>query len=189
MGTDDELWGIRSDAARLDRHAAVAAALFEVAGIWSAGSIGASAKVLLAVHSRHLGWQAQLWSSLRPVLWDEEPTAHTGDPGADDVAAPLVVSLMELRAESSRLEALYRCVLPALADSYVDHRSLLMPPSGRHLERWIEIAVRDLRADIAEGADLAEAAARDTPAIHAEEASIETVRSLVRGMTSHPAVP
>jgi hypothetical protein len=130
--TPDAPSTLEASALRIGRYRWIEMRLFEALGGWVAGVPELDAKALLATHSRHHGWHAELWHDLLPVL----PTTDGGQPGAgtpiedwappasDEQLAAFAAALTEPRAPGLTLEKLvgvYRVALPHTIVTYTRH--------------------------------------------------------------------
>ena len=130
--TPDAPSTLEASALRIGRYRWIEMRLFEALGGWVAGLPEFDAKALLATHSRHHGWHAELWHDLLPVL----PTTDGGHPGAgtpiedwapppsDEHLAAFAAALTEPRAPGLTLEKLvgvYRVALPHTIVTYTRH--------------------------------------------------------------------
>ena len=130
--TPDAPSTLEASALRIGRYRWIEMRLFEALGGWVTGVPELDAKALLATHSRHHGWHAELWHDLLPVL----PTTDGGQPGAgtpiedwappasDEQLAAFAAALTEPRAPGLTLEKLvgvYRVALPHTIVTYTRH--------------------------------------------------------------------
>lgn len=130
--TPDAPSTLEASALRIGRYRWIEMRLFEALGGWVTGVPELDAKALLATHSRHHGWHAELWHDLLPVL----PTTDAGQPGAgtpiedwappasDEQLAAFAAALTEPRAPGLTLERLvgvYRVALPHTIVTYTRH--------------------------------------------------------------------
>jgi hypothetical protein len=130
--TPDAPSTLEASALRIGRYRWIEMRLFEALGGWVTGVPELDAKALLATHSRHHGWHAELWHDLLPVL----PTTDGGHRGAgtpiedwapppsDEQLAAFAAALTEPRAPGLTLEKLvgvYRVALPHTIVTYTRH--------------------------------------------------------------------
>lgn len=127
--------GIEALARRCDRYRWWEQQLFAVLGEASRTDTQPARRAVLASHSQHHGWHAELWAARRPTVF--EPADLAGALG--DVIAALDVA------------GAYAVVLPALADAYRDHRAHTDPRLDAPTARCLDLVLADVEADLAEG--------------------------------------
>jgi hypothetical protein len=130
--TPDAPSTLEASALRIGRYRWIEMRLFEALGGWVAGVPELDAKALLATHSRHHGWHAELWHDLLPAL----PTTDGAQPGAgspiedwapppsDEPLAAFAAALIEPQAPGLTVEKLvgvYRVALPHTIATYTRH--------------------------------------------------------------------
>jgi hypothetical protein len=155
--TPDAPFALEASALRIGRYRWVEMRLFEALGGWVTGVPELDAKALLATHSRHHGWHAELWHDLLPEL-PVLPTTDGGHPGAgisiDDWAPPpsdeqlaaFAAALTEPRAPGLTVEKLvgvYRVALPQTIAAYTRHLRAASPVADEPTIRALRLVLSD----------------------------------------------
>src|ERR687897_443212 len=133
--TPDAPSTLEAIALRIGRYRWIEMRLFEALGGWVTDVPELDAKALLATHSRHHGWHAELWHDLLPEL-PVLPTTDGGHPGAgswiDDWAPPpsdeqlaaFAAALTEPQAPGLTVEMLVQSLVvePGMLDRAAAHQ-------------------------------------------------------------------
>jgi hypothetical protein len=122
--------------------------LFEVLGGWVRTTADPDTKLLLARHSAHHAWHAELLAKCLPDTRDHDPAALTAPAGAE--WATLVDELRALDTDPARVVAVYEVVQPALIRSYEGFLAGASPVRDAAGIRWVGIVLTDERADLVE---------------------------------------
>jgi hypothetical protein len=164
-------------ARRVGRHAWVEMRLFEILGRWSGTVNQPRAQALLASHSHHHAWHAELWNGLLPAV------PHLAVPelvAPDEADAVLIARLDALDQDGTtrdgttqndtedadangsddadaRLRAVYREALPHLVRTYSGHLDLTTPVTDGPTIRVLRLVLADLDRDRAAGDALIDA--------------------------------
>ncbi len=155
--TPDAPSTLEASALRMGRYRWIEVCLFEALGGWVAGVPELDAKALLATHSRHHGWHAELWHDLLPALpgtdggssgagtptvdWASPP----GGPGDEQLAA-FAAALTEPRAPELTVEKLvgvYRVALPHTIAAYTRHLRAASPVTDGPTIRTLRLVLSD----------------------------------------------
>ena len=142
---------IDGTAALLGQACWVEAACFGVLGAWVPHVPEPAAKLLVARHSRHHGWHAELLAEALPATQAHDPAALVAP--VDD-RWPSVIEAVRGPATSTtgeRLAGLYQALLPWLLTSYDRAVDALSPWSDGPVARRLRLVTDDERADLAEG--------------------------------------
>ena len=172
--------GIDATAARVSDACWRERAAFATLGGWVPTVREPTAKLLVARHSRHHGWHAELLAEVRPIT-----RAHDGvaDPVPLDgrwVGAMEVIGGKPEQATVERLTGVYQVLLPRLLADYDRLLDATSPWSDGPVARRLRLIVDDERDALGEGlavleellAGDADRAARRRAAV---EASLPTV--------------
>jgi hypothetical protein len=138
--------GIVEWAERLESARALEMQLATTLGAWVPRITPAAAKLLLARHSRHFAWHAELWDGLVPVLHDRPE----GSAVVDEQLRPAEVALQAVTEPS----AVYDDVLPVVVATYRAWSGEATPIAERPIMRVLDLVLRDLDFDAQEGHDL-----------------------------------
>ncbi len=157
--------------------------LFALEGRWAGEVDDPAAAVHLATHSRHHGWHRTLWVDALPDSPALDATSHIGPPtpGWEAAVACLAEPLVDEEADSvdgaaeaggalsdaHRLAALYRGLVPRLADLLAMFAAELDGPGDGEMARIVGLATHDVTADLRGGHALLAAALDDLEAIRA----------------------
>lgn len=116
--------------------------LFEVMGSWVREMADPPTKAMLAAHSRHHGWRAEVLAGIVPI-----------GIGLDAPAAvhPAVEELAAIDGDAARVHALYDVALPAVLDSYRAWLGEARPAADGAVARWVRLVVADAAFDLADG--------------------------------------
>lgn len=145
---------------RIGHHAWVEMRLFETLGHWSGAIADPRARALLATHSQHHAWHAELWYALLPAL-PHLPAADLVAPA--DGHSELVASLAALDGtgeeaaeperglDDARLAAVYEVALPQVRASYEQHLAQTTPVTDGPTIRALRLALTDLADDTRAG--------------------------------------
>ena len=117
---------------------------FETLGAWVPSVPEPEAKLLVARHSRHHGWHAELLGEVLPTTRDHDPArlVAPADPAWPDVLAEVGAATTTL----DRLVGVYQAVVPALVTAY---DTLLERASGWSdgpVARQVRLVVDDERS-------------------------------------------
>jgi len=127
------------------------AAAFTLLGGWTPSVPEPAPKLLVARHSRHHGWHAELLAEVLPSTRAHRP-ADLVAPGDD--RWPAVVEAVRAPAAGATVERLagwYQALLPFLLAGYDRTLERLSPWSDGAVARRLRLVVEDERADLAEG--------------------------------------
>jgi len=138
--------GIVEWAERLESARALELQLAATLGAWVPRIAPAGAKLLLARHSRHFAWHAELWDGLVPVLHDRPE----GSAVIDDSLVPAEAAL----AAVTEPKAVYEDVLPIAVAAYRTWSGEATPIAERPIMRVLDLVLNDLDFDAQEGHDL-----------------------------------
>jgi hypothetical protein len=127
---------------------------FETLGAWVPSVSEPEPKLVLARHSRHHGWHAELLAEVLPATRAHDPArlVAPADPGWPDVLAVVA----EATATLDRLVGAYQALLPALVSRYDEVLDRTSRWSDGPVSRRIRLVVDDERSDLAEGLSLLE---------------------------------
>src|SRR5439155_21185813 len=106
----------------------------------------ASAKLLLARHSRHFAWHAELWDGLVPVLHDRPEGSAVLDEQLRAAEAGL--------AATTEPTGVYDDVVPLMVAAYRGWSGEATPIAERPIMRVLDLVLNDLDFDAQEGHDL-----------------------------------
>jgi len=136
---------LEASARRIGHHVWIEQSLFEELGGWVTSTPEPAAKALLAEHSLHHAWHAQLWDGLLPAV------PHL--PAADLVVSPTGDAAFPAApaggATAERLGWLCGEALPTLLDRYADHLARTTPLTDGPTIRVLGLVTTDVRADLA----------------------------------------
>jgi hypothetical protein len=138
--------GIVEWAARIESARAIEMEIAGVLGAWVQRVEPAAAKLLLARHSRHFAWHAELWDGLVPVL-------HDRPEGSAVVADALRAAEAALHA-TTEPKAVYDDVLPPVVAAYRMWSGEATPVAERPIMRVLDLVLHDIDFDAQEGHDL-----------------------------------
>jgi hypothetical protein len=141
---------IDATAALLGRACWVEAACFGVLGAWVPRVPEAAAKLLLARHSRHHGWHAELLAEALPATRAHHPRTLVA-PGDGWPAAIEAVRGPDDGSTSERMAGLYQALLPRLVTGYDRTLEWLSPWCDGPAARRLRLVADDERAALAEG--------------------------------------
>ena len=113
-----------------------------------------AAKLLLARHSAHHGWHAELLGDCLPSTKDHDPEVATAAPSAEVAAA-----LETIAAETGTLERLvaaYQVLGPERIAAYDRHLDAANPASDAAIRRSLSIVLHDEVDHVTEGLTLIE---------------------------------
>ncbi len=118
--------------------------LFEVLGEWVTAVTEPGVKALLATHSRHHGWHAEIWGERLRDL----PGADADDllvPANDSLVRALddVAGSEKTDETIERLAGVYGAVLPRLTGAYAELRAAATPASDGPFLRWLDVVLAD----------------------------------------------
>lgn len=152
--TPDAPSTLEASARRIGRYRWIEMRLFETLGGWVSGVPELDAKALLAAHSRHHGWHAELWHDLLPVppAIEGEP-ADTGasaeewtPPSDDERLAAFAAALAEPQAPEltvDKLVGVYRVALPHTIAAYTRHLRAASPVTDGPTIRTLRLVLSD----------------------------------------------
>ncbi len=159
---------IEESGRRIGHHAWLAGQLFEIVGRWATSVPEARVRNVLAGHSHHQAWHAELWHGLLPAV-PHLPAAELVVPC--DVDAEIVAALRRLdpptdpeapparplpggaaeeavvTATVDRLTTLYRVALPHVAAACVEHLERTTVVTDGPAVRVLRLVMADLEAD------------------------------------------
>jgi hypothetical protein len=115
-------------------------------GGWVPRVAPAGAKLLLARHSRHFAWHAELWDGLVPVLHDHAEASAITDERLLEASTALTAV--------TEPQALYEDVLPLVVATYRRWSGEATPIAERPIMRALDLVLHDLDFDAQEGHDL-----------------------------------
>jgi len=115
-------------------------------GGWVPRVAPAGAKLLLARHSRHFAWHAELWDGLVPVLHDR--------PEGSAVCVEALQAAQTALKQVSEPRGVYDYVLPLVVATYRAWSGEATPIAERPLMRVLDLVLHDLDFDAQEGHDL-----------------------------------
>jgi hypothetical protein len=183
-------------ARRIGHHLWLEMRLFELLGGWVATIPELAVKPVLAAHSRHHGWHAELWHGHLPRLAGRDPgelvvPRHEGlvdalgalDPdgvpadGTSDGAGPGGAG--EAPATVPRLVGVYRVVLPRLIAAYRDDLANASPVADAPVMRSLRFMLADDLDDWQEGEALVHELVRSPDQAQRAAAHQAHVESLV----------
>jgi hypothetical protein len=129
----------------------VEAACFRLLGAWVPDVPEPAAKLLLARHSRHHGWHAELLAEALPATRAHDPARLVAP--ADDRWPPAIDAARGPAASTTpeRLAGVYQALLPWLLSGYDRTLDWLSPWSDGPTSRRLRLVTEDERADLAEG--------------------------------------
>lgn len=124
---------------------------FELLGRWVRLVPEPDVKVMLARHSRHHGWHAELLVDVLPSTRDHDPTGLVA-PGEDGWVGALAVARGDDATPTvERLAGVYQSLLPRMVAGYDEALDRTSPWSDGPAARILRLVVDDERADLAEG--------------------------------------
>lgn len=146
---------IEESGRRIGHHAWLAGQLFEIVGRWATSVPEARARDVLAGHSHHQAWHAELWHGLLPAV-PHLPAAELVVPR--DADAEIVAALRRLdppdapdgdgaAATTDRLATLYRVALPHVTASCAEHLARTTVVTDGPAMRVLRLVMADLDAD------------------------------------------
>jgi hypothetical protein len=138
--------GIVEWAERIESARALELQLASVVGSWVPRVSPAAAKLLLARHSRHFAWHAELWDGLVPVLHDRPE----GSAVVDESLTSAEVALHAI----TEPKGVYDDVLPLVVAAYRRWSGEATPIAERPIMRVLDLVLHDLDFDAQEGHDL-----------------------------------
>jgi hypothetical protein len=138
--------GIVEWAERIESARAIELQLAGVLGAWVPRVAPAGAKLLLARHSRHFAWHAELWDGLVPVLHDRPEGSAVIDSSLTGAEAALTAV--------TEPKAVYEDVLPPIVAAYRTWSSESTPIAERPIMRVLDLVLHDIDFDAQEGHDL-----------------------------------
>jgi hypothetical protein len=152
--TSDAPSALDASALRIGRYRWIEMRLFEALGGWVTGVPELDAKALLATHSRHHGWHAELWRDLLPVLPATDggragagtPVDEWAPPPSDEQLATFAAALTEPQALELTVEKLvgvYRVVLPHTIAAYTRHLRAASPVTDGPTIRALRLVLSD----------------------------------------------
>ena len=144
-GTETQV-GIVEWAERIESARALELQLASVVGAWVPRTTPAGAKLLLARHSRHFAWHAELWDGLVPVLHDRPEGSAVVDESLRTAEAALVAV--------TEPKGVYDDVLPLVVAAYRGWSGEATPIAERPVMRVLDLVLHDLDFDAQEGHDL-----------------------------------
>jgi hypothetical protein len=147
-------------AARLGAFRWLEARRFEILGGWVPSVSEPDAKLLLARHSVHHGWHAELLAGCLPSTKDHDPDRSTV-PARPGVAA-LVDELAGLTGTLDRLVAAYQVLGPEQLATYDRFLDATNPATDAAARRVVRIVVQDQVDQVTEGLALVETFAART---------------------------
>jgi hypothetical protein len=156
---------LEQSAWRVGRHAWVEMRLFEILGRWSGTVAQPRARALLASHSHHHAWHAELWNGLLPAV----PHLAVAELVAPDEADAALIAGLDALDEvgtddaDPRLRAVYREALPHLVRTYSGHLDLTTPVTDGPTIRVLRLVLADLDRDRTAGDELIDALGPRTP--------------------------
>jgi len=127
---------------------------FETLGAWVPSVPEPEAKLLVARHSRHHGWHAELLHEVLPTTRDHDPArlVAPGDPAWPDVLAEVAAATTTV----DRLVGVYQALVPALVTAYDALLERASAWSDGPVARRVRLVADDERSDLAEGLVLLE---------------------------------
>ena len=143
--------GIDATAALVGEACWLEGACFAVLGAWVPSVPEPAAKLLVARHSRHHGWHAELLDEVRPATRAHDrsaPPAPTDDRWVEAIA---VLRGQPGTTTVERLTGVYQALVPRLLAGYDRALDAASHWSDGPLTRRLHLIVDDERADLAEG--------------------------------------
>jgi hypothetical protein len=122
---------------------------FEILGAWVPTVAEPAVKLLLARHSAHHGWHAELLGDCLPSTKDHDPEVATAAPSAE-VAAVLDTIAVET-GTLERLVAVHQVLGPERIAAYDRHLDAANPASDAALRRVLRIVLNDEVDHVTEG--------------------------------------
>jgi hypothetical protein len=122
---------------------------FEILGAWVPSVAEPEVKLLLARHSVHHGWHAELLAGCLPATKDHDPDRSTAPPSSG--VGDLLGELAGASGTLERLVAVYQVLGPeqlAVYDRFLDAAN---PASDAALRRVVRIVVQDQVDHVTEG--------------------------------------
>jgi len=178
--------GMASDlvttARRIGHERWLAVRLFETLGRWVATTHDAGAKRMLATHSAHLAWHADLWRDRIPAIPEVTAADVTVAPSAE--MATFVDALDAPAGTIERLAGVYRVALPAIAASHAAWRRSVDDTTDGPTGRVLDLVLRDVLDDWRAGEALTRAlvtTADDVRRGTAHQARLEEMLVSARG--------
>jgi hypothetical protein len=154
---------------------------FEILGSWTGAVPEPAVKAVLATHSRHHGWHAELWHDLLPVIGETGVDSFIAPPNpalvafVDALAAP---EALDLTIE--KLVGAYRVLVPHSAITYRDHLDRTSPVSDGPTIRALRLVLSDQHHHWQEGEALLQAQLRsDADVERAASHQVQLERLLV----------
>jgi hypothetical protein len=138
--------GIVEWAERIESARALELQLAGMLGAWVPRIAPAAGKLLLARHSRHFAWHAELWDGIVPVLHDRPEGSAVVDESLAGAEAAL--------AAVTEPKAIYDDVLPLVVAAYRRWSDESTPIAERPIMRVLDLVLHDLDFDAQEGHDL-----------------------------------
>lgn len=124
--------------------------MFEVAGGWVTTTEDPAARVLLASHSLHHGWHADVLHDRMPELRDLDVATLTVPPSPEWTAAFEHLATAVTGTEE-RLVAWFGGVVPAVVSAYEDLLEELDEVAAPSVRRWVRHILLDEHDDLAAG--------------------------------------
>ena len=146
------LWDL---ARRLGALRWVERAMFEVAGGRGASIDDPAARVLLASHSMHHGWHADILRDRLPELRDLDVETLTEAPSTEWATAFEHLASESLTTDEL-LAAWFGGVVPAVVAAYEDLAASVDEVAAPSVRRWVRHLLLDEHDDLAAGRALAE---------------------------------
>ena len=122
---------------------------FEVLGAWVPSVPEPEVKLLLARHSVHHGWHAELLAGCLPATKDHDPDRSTVPPS--DGVAELLAELAGAGGTLERLVAVYQVLGPAQLAAYDRFLDAANPASDAAVRRVVRIVAQDQVDHVTEG--------------------------------------
>ena len=138
--------GIVEWAGRIESARALELRLAAAVGAWVPHVAPTGAQLLLARHSRHFAWHAELWDGLVPVLHDRPEGSAIVDDALRGAEAAL--------AAAAEPKSVYEDVLPLVVATYRGWSGEATPIAERPIMRVLDLVLHDLDFDAQEGHDL-----------------------------------
>jgi len=127
---------------------------FESLGGWVTSVPEPDAKLLVARHSRHHGWHAQLLGEVLPATRAHDPDRLVAP--ADPAWVAALEGVAGATTTLDRLVGFYHALLPAVVSGYDELSDRTSRWSDGPVQRRLRLVVDDERADLAEGLALLE---------------------------------